>query len=745
MQNARQGLPEWATWSLAQSKGPELGPEATTLPRRRDAATNKAPSEQFATLTSLLRHRDDEEIYDSTWQEYDGDQPIDVDGDGEEDGHVLFGMGFNPKLGSIAIGIEDVESILRQEPEDERGIAEEYSRRYLEPGFLDFSPLSPSESRALTRCLRLSRYVVEPPLPQGRALVAHDGAHKHLNGIQEFGKLPRSQRPGPSTDDDGLQYMRTLGVAKSENKAAKASFKNLCRIILPRRHFDWILAQLMYSRADMLGLSSAMSLNGIQQLILRKAKDAVKNHNLQHRDAALVMHALADASNLDLAEIELLDPKEALNGVKGKERRRAKQRQRAEAAAVTRVLKMLFPTIFGVTDMDELALADEAKDEAMRRLEVVKKARSEAVEAAVNQPSRTQERATDCECSERGHKTYKTAGVQTGSDQQVKRKKYTFPAYESLLYYRPTTKEGKKRRADGVAEMEATVQEKDGQREKSKEPDDMSEDSDWGDLEYDGQPVAATAASIVVKKIESSEEHRASYERTMIAYNGKPPSWLLSKFRREARQIDKIEKIKKRSEEAALKEADKERKKKEATELYWAKARAKAEMELVKKKERELVEARKREREDKRFIAERRKLFRVDEKGRVLGPAGRPSKVDTKIRQELKAQVQARVERKRKARVERNEARKRRREEAIETRMILTRVSSDEESSSSENEGRTSRGTTSRAASVADVNGEAARMSPSSNSATKSGVTETTPEKGIENTRSNASQAASPT
>lgn len=220
-------------------------------------------------------------------------------------------------------------------------------------GHYRFDPLSPVESRALERALKLSGYI--PPSFQEkeeekrRMMAVQVIASESSVGKEENEKRRKGRRVNAETGKRIYNIaMGATGVVAKENNEAKKVLKTMCENMLPKRHFDWILAQLTYNKCNMLGFDNVPS---CQSLAQQAARQSVEEESMPMCNLAYVTKLLAEASKVDTAAYEIIDPTRGQRA-RGNPATKVKNKMQFQSKAIFEALKQLFPSLFVHNDTE---------------------------------------------------------------------------------------------------------------------------------------------------------------------------------------------------------------------------------------------------------------------------------------------------------------------------------------------------------------------------------------------------------
>jgi hypothetical protein len=305
--------PDWATWSLESSK---VAP--VVIVSDHGLAQEGAPN-GGANLFKVAAH---DNVHDTEWQDFD------------EDGAIEGGMQLDASTVQGQDGI-DVDELFKEVKDSRKG-SESQERDIPDINQYSFDPLSPVESRALQRALKLSKYI--PPSAQE----VEEEKQRYVAL-----KLANGKRGGATFNEETGKRAyhaasRGTGLVRKENDQNRDVFKAMCKSMLPRRHFDWILAQLTYHHSNMIGFDDVPSSRTILQ---QEAKESVANETMEMYNLAHVTRLLAEASKVDTSAFDIVDPTRAARE-KGRPMTVVKHKMMQQSKAVFDALKELFPNHF---------------------------------------------------------------------------------------------------------------------------------------------------------------------------------------------------------------------------------------------------------------------------------------------------------------------------------------------------------------------------------------------------------------
>lgn len=307
--------PDWATWSLeSSSKSHTTEKQNTQIQDQVDASNNLSGG------IALFTKKAHDDIHDTVvWHDFEGNAECDVK--------------MAPDR-SKETNLEHVEELLGPETGIENGSTQD--REFFDTGLYRFDPLSPVESLALQRALKLSKYI--PPSAQemednkqhSRQLKFIDGKWRGTKLNEETGKRLYNLAS------------RGTGLVAKENNEAREVFEVMCKNILPRRHPDWIMAQLTFHSCNMIGFDNIPSSRVLMQ---EEAKESVVNQSMEIHNLAHVTRLLAEASKVDTASYDIVDPTKAARA-RGRPATAVKNKMMYQSKAVFDALKELFPALF---------------------------------------------------------------------------------------------------------------------------------------------------------------------------------------------------------------------------------------------------------------------------------------------------------------------------------------------------------------------------------------------------------------
>jgi hypothetical protein len=131
----------------------------------------------------------------------------------------------------------------------------------------------------------------------------------------------------------------------------------MCKSMLPRRHFDWIMAQLTYHKCNMIGFDDVPS---SRTLLQEEAKEAVSKGTMPMYDLAHVTRLLAEASKVDTSAFDIVDPTKGARE-KGRPATVVKNKMMAQSKAIFDALQQIFPSLFQFQQAGILPESKEGK------------------------------------------------------------------------------------------------------------------------------------------------------------------------------------------------------------------------------------------------------------------------------------------------------------------------------------------------------------------------------------------------
>lgn len=289
-------------------------------------SSNEQNNNSESSVAALLLQKAEQDIYDSTWYDctFDNQQPGQKEAAGENSPWEL----------------EQVDEILAEcqrslEPECPQ--TSKVEEKKPSSNHFKFDPLSVEESRALERALRMSKYMPE--------LVNPDTSPEYEVKYRANSRNGKGTRINKETGKRMYNSVRG-NTTREENRAAKEVFRRLCTSMLPRRHFDWILANLTHPNTDMLRLPKDLLIPMEEKGLVEEAVQSLENGKIPMEHSAIVLYALAKASGVDVSDVSITDPVSSLKRRQGRPRKEVQARVAAQSDAVVKSFKTLFPNYF---------------------------------------------------------------------------------------------------------------------------------------------------------------------------------------------------------------------------------------------------------------------------------------------------------------------------------------------------------------------------------------------------------------
>jgi hypothetical protein len=358
--------PLWATWSLNAATESEWKSRIDKANDRLAGVLNKLsknpkPPKKDShwskfSIRSMLQDGSDNAIHASDWKTYHEDEFTEVGR--ESDGHID-----QDRIGSISLEVGKLQPLMTSVLEEPAEAIGSITPEMLEPGYFDYTPLLPVEQEQVQRFLRLTGYTPEQPRNQKTEHeIFRESYRQSLTAAsKDFSQLEEESDP-LEISKKFRQFQKKLDFYKlNEDVQGRQAFINMCKVAMPTRHTDWLL-QKVYEDSQKSEKDSAISTE-LGEEIKRvadykesvSAEEAIKmvqNGTMPFEKAAIVMHALATASNIRTKDIALSKQyiPEAIVGLRN--RRINLERCRTESAALARIMKVLFPHFFQGQDDD---------------------------------------------------------------------------------------------------------------------------------------------------------------------------------------------------------------------------------------------------------------------------------------------------------------------------------------------------------------------------------------------------------
>ncbi|UZJ52427.1 hypothetical protein CBS101457_001747 [Exobasidium rhododendri] len=331
--------PDWATWSyhntnLAHEKSPFKG---------RNVAKAITSSDPAGGGLALFKKSAGDDLDEILWHEYDAvDEIVDLD-TGEDD------LQASAQKGIDAI---DLDELFANQNEVKKVDGNVRQLELLDDGRYRFDPLTPIESSSLQRALKLSKYIA-PTVEE------KEEEHQRLLAVKVIATKTEKEDPrrkGRRINEETGKRIYNIatgatGITRKENEEARKVLQTMCKSMLPRRHFDWILAQLTYKGCDMLGFSEIPSM---RTLIQDQAKECVLKESMPIYHLAYITKLLADASKIKTSELDIVDPTRSARA-RGEPVVSVRNRMTLQSEAIFKGLQLLFPAAFGLEQDESLA------------------------------------------------------------------------------------------------------------------------------------------------------------------------------------------------------------------------------------------------------------------------------------------------------------------------------------------------------------------------------------------------------
>ncbi|PWN33863.1 uncharacterized protein FA14DRAFT_65877 [Meira miltonrushii] len=347
--------PEWATWSMNAATEGQWKSRNEKAHLRFIETLNKVSNKPKSprktshwskfSVRSMLQDGSDNAIHASDWKTYQEDESIEIDQD---------------RNSTLSQEIAKLQPWMNSVLEDLEGAIGTLTPEMLKPGYFDYTPLLPIEQERIQRFLRLTGYKPEQPQKLLSELEAFIGTYQQsltdtsrslsqleeesdpLEISQKFFKLQKKVRVDKYSDD----YVQ-----------GREEFINMCKTAMPTRHTDWILQKAFedsqkdvkkYAFSSELGEQMKMKSvsDPLESISTVEAIEMVENGTMPFEKAAIVMHALASASNIRTKDILLSKQYSTAANVEKSRRKKNLGRCLTESAALARTMKALFPHFF---------------------------------------------------------------------------------------------------------------------------------------------------------------------------------------------------------------------------------------------------------------------------------------------------------------------------------------------------------------------------------------------------------------
>lgn len=361
--------PLWATWSMNaaqagqwKSKNEKSNERLAKvlnglgLLKDQKALQNDTHWSKFS-IKSMLQDGSDSAIHASDWKPFYEDESTEI---GRELGKFNTGHIDQGQVSELSLEVAKVQRLVTDVLEDPGDPFGNVTPEMLEMGYFDYSPLLPIEQERIQRFLRLTGYKPAP-------LQRHKSDHELLRESYRQSLTSTSKELSQLEEqDDPLEISRKIRQRRTklinekynthvEFRQERQQFINMCRMTLPTRHTDWILQKVFEdSQKDVkespiipeLGQQIKKVPDLKESVSTEEAIEMVKNETLPFENAAIVMHALASASNVRTKDIILSKKYSIEGGVQARQKQRNFLRRRTESVAMARAMKVLFPHFF---------------------------------------------------------------------------------------------------------------------------------------------------------------------------------------------------------------------------------------------------------------------------------------------------------------------------------------------------------------------------------------------------------------
>lgn len=324
--------PDWATWSLESSRKSHATEKVDTLIQDHADTSNN-----FSGGIALFTKKAHDDIHNTVWHDFD-------EMDAEPKMEIMSDTSKQNKF-------EHVEQQLLQTQSGTENSSTP-DRELFDTGHYRFDPLNPVESQALQRALKLSKYI--PPSAQEM--------QDNKQRLMQLEFINGKWRGTKMNEETGKRLYnlasRGTGMIAKENNEAREVFEVICKTTLPRRHPDWIMAQLTYHGCNMLGFDDVPSSRILMQ---EEAKKSVLDQSMGIHNLAHVTKLLAEASKVNTAAFDIIDPTKAARA-RGRPATAVKNKMMFQSKAIFDALKELFPALFSPDPVSDSTFKAEATE-----------------------------------------------------------------------------------------------------------------------------------------------------------------------------------------------------------------------------------------------------------------------------------------------------------------------------------------------------------------------------------------------
>lgn len=360
--------PLWATWSLNaatesewksrnQKANERLAVVLNNLSKNPQPPKKESHWSKFS-IRSMLQDGSENAIHASDWKTYHEEDTVkvkNVEPVTYTDKHSDFID--EDRIGSLSLEVGKLQPLMTsvlEQPSEAIGMI---TPEMLEPGYFDYSPLLPNEEEEIERFLRVTGYKPEKPNNQKSE---HDTFRESYRRSLTVTSKDCSQL---EDEMDPFEISKKLVRLKnkvhyqkaSEDVPGRQAFINMCKLTMPTRHSDWLLQKVYedsiketnkIASSSVFGESFKKAKDRKEFISTEEAIDMVKKGTMPFDKAAIVMHALASASNLRTKDLVISRHYSDNSHAGSKQKKRIRERCRTESVALLQVIKVLFPHYF---------------------------------------------------------------------------------------------------------------------------------------------------------------------------------------------------------------------------------------------------------------------------------------------------------------------------------------------------------------------------------------------------------------